>query len=73
MVAQTGKFPHTHFAPGKRIFIVLKDGTKIIDKFVERRATRIITEKHQIHTSKLKSVIYVKHRPTTDSKGEVSK
>lgn len=62
MVALTGKFPHTHFARGKRIKIVLRDGTIIIDKFVERRERFIITENHRVSTKGLKSVGYFKNR-----------
>lgn len=33
------KFPHTHFSRGKRLRIVLRDGSVLFGKFYERHAT----------------------------------
>ena len=35
---------HTSTYKGKRILIILKDGTKIVDKFKDKKAHYIITE-----------------------------
>lgn len=60
MIALTGKYPHTHFHAGKRIKITLRDGTEIVDKFVETRSRYLVTENHRIRTSELKAVTYAK-------------
>jgi hypothetical protein len=35
------KFPHTHFNRGQRLRIVLRDGTVLMRRFVERRGRSI--------------------------------
>lgn len=56
-----GSCPHTHFATGARLLIVLRDGTRIVDRFVERNSRFLVTRRHRIATSDLKSVVYAKH------------
>lgn len=35
---------HHRFTKGKRVFITLRDGTKIIDKYVSSNSSKIILE-----------------------------
>lgn len=36
--------PHTSCRKGKRVVVTLQDGTRIIDKFVERKGKGIVLE-----------------------------
>jgi hypothetical protein len=63
------KFPHTHFSRGQRLRIVLRDGTVLMRRFVERRgrsikvATMGTGEHEEIATRLLKGVSIYK-RPS---------
>lgn len=37
--------PHTSTYKGKTVFIILRDGTQIIDKFLDKKAGVVILEK----------------------------
>lgn len=36
--------PHTSCKKGKRVIVTLKDGTRILDKFVEKKSKGIVLE-----------------------------
>ena len=36
--------PHTSCAKGKRVLVILKDGRRIVDKFVERKGNAVVLE-----------------------------
>jgi hypothetical protein len=38
--------PHTSVKKGKRVFIILRDGTKLVDKFLDHKSGHVILEKH---------------------------
>lgn len=38
--------PHTSTYKGKTVFIILRDGTEIIDRFVDKKAGTVILEKY---------------------------
>jgi hypothetical protein len=42
------KKPHTHAPRGKRIRVVLKDGTEFVDKFLERRSKQIVFSERSV-------------------------
>lgn len=44
------KFPHTHYPKGKRVFVKLRDGSRVVDKFVQRRQRAVILETCSIAT-----------------------
>jgi hypothetical protein len=52
---------HTSTYKGKKILIILKDGTKIIDRFKDKKSGTIITENHgKIKTSLVKAMTIYK-------------
>lgn len=52
---------HTSTYKGKRILIILKDGTKIVDKFKDKKSGMIITENHgKIRTNTVKAMTIYK-------------
>ncbi len=53
---------HTHFYRGKKVRAVLRDGTVIVGKFVERTRAHIIIDNCKILTRTLKSVGFAKER-----------
>lgn len=53
--------PHTHFSRGKRVRVVLRDGTAIIGKFLERTSLYVVLDSGRIRTNRLKSVTLAKH------------
>lgn len=70
MTALTGKFPHTHYPRGKKVKVTLRDGTVIIDKFVERRERFVVTENHKLMTKDLKAMSYFKNREQSTNKAD---
>lgn len=40
---------HTGCHPGKRVMVILRDGTRFVDKFVERTKTQVVFENHTVH------------------------
>lgn len=63
------KTPHTHFRRGKRVFLILRDGRRITDKFVERTARHVVLENHKIQTAQLRSMSF--HRWDTANEGRL--
>lgn len=54
--------PHTSVRQGKRVRIVLKDGTILIEKFMGHKSGKIILEKHTIPTIAVRAFsIYKNH------------
>ncbi len=52
---------HTSTYKGKRILIILKDGTKLIGKFKDKKSGYIITEEHgRISTDTVKAMTICK-------------
>lgn len=41
-----GSTTHTSARKGKRVIVTLKDGTRFVDKFVERTGKGVVLEKH---------------------------
>ena len=52
--------PHTHFPRGRRVRVVLRDGTVIVGKFMERTSRHIVLDSHRIRTNTLRSVTYAR-------------
>jgi len=46
---------HTDFRKGIRLFIILRCGGYIVDRFVESKGGRIITDNHSIEINKIRS------------------
>jgi hypothetical protein len=63
------KFPHTHFSRGQRLRIVLRDGTVLVRRFVDRRGRHIEVadvdtgSRERIPTRSLKVVSIYKGAP----------
>lgn len=56
---------HTSTYKGKRILIILKDGTKIVDKFKDKKSGWIITENHgKFSTNQVKAMTIYKQQGT---------
>jgi hypothetical protein len=54
---------HTHCRRGKRVMVVLSDGTRFIDKFLDNKGTIIEFENHRVRTEHVRSfVIYKPNR-----------
>jgi len=52
---------HTSTYKGKRILLILKDGTKLIGKFKEKKSGAVFTEEHgRIPTSQIKAMTICK-------------
>ena len=43
------KLGHTGCHPGKKVLVILRDGTRIVDKFRDRTKTHVILDNHKIH------------------------
>lgn len=56
------KTPHTSFPKGKRVIVGLKDGTKIVDKFIRRDKSRkiVVLENQTIELKKIRFMGYYK-------------
>lgn len=55
-------FPHTNYPKGKRVRIVLRDGSVIIDKYIEKTGKFIITENHRLRGRDIKAMSDYKER-----------
>jgi hypothetical protein len=52
---------HTSTYKGKRILIILNDGTKLVGKFKEKKSGAVYTEEHgRISTSNMKAMTIFK-------------
>lgn len=46
---------HTSFKRGKRVYLILTDGTAFVTKFIERRSKYILTEAGKYLNSQVRS------------------
>jgi len=54
---------HTSTYKGKKVYIVLKNGTKFVDKFVDKKSGYVITEKNgKIKKSTMKTMTIFKNQ-----------
>lgn len=53
---------HHGFKKGKNIFIILRDNTEIIDKFIDSTSQYIILENHKIKWSDIRATTINKNR-----------
>jgi hypothetical protein len=51
---------HTSTYKGKRILVILKDGTKIVDKFKDKKSGYVYTDSHKIPTKSIKAMTICK-------------
>ena len=56
------KTPHSSCRRGKRVLVILRDGTEIIDKFVERTGKFVILENHKFTVDEIRSFAIYKHQ-----------
>lgn len=61
------KTPHTSAHPGKMVRVVLKDGTVIVDKFVERTGKFVVLRGCKLRGAQIKSLTIYRQ---SQSKGE---
>lgn len=55
---------HTSTYKGKKILIVLKDGTKLVGRFKDKKSGAVITEEHgRIPTDQIKAMTICKQTP----------
>jgi hypothetical protein len=59
-----GSLGHTATARGRRVHIILRDGTKIVDRFVERTKNKwIVLARHgRVHVRDIRSFSDYKHQ-----------
>lgn len=57
------KSPHTSATPGKRVRVVLRDGTVIIDKFRERTGQFVVLACRRLRGREIKSMTYYRQPP----------
>lgn len=50
------KCPHTSCPRGKRVRVVLRDGTIIDDRFLERTAKFVVFDSHRFRVGEIKSL-----------------
>ena len=56
------KTPHTKFAKGRKLHIILKDGTQRIDRYIDRHSKHVeFQESGRIRIADIRSLTYVKH------------
>lgn len=67
---ETMKTPHTAAWRGKRIKVVLRDGTTFVDKFIERTMSHVFFEEHgRFKKSDIRAFIIIKgYHPRRNSK-----
>ncbi len=49
------KTPHTSAKQGKRIKVVMKDGTIFIDKYLGKKSTKVMFDNHTVVRGNIKS------------------
>lgn len=55
--------PHTSTYKGKRVFCVLKNGDKFIDKFKDKKGNYVIFDNHKVVRGDIKVFTIVKGNP----------
>lgn len=53
---------HHGFKKGKKVFVKLKDGTQIIDKFIDSTSQHLILQEHKIKWSNIRCTTISKKR-----------
>jgi hypothetical protein len=63
------RLPHTATYRGRRVFVILKDGRRIVDRFVERTANKyvILQNAGRIHVSDIRAFSDFRHQPRHDA------
>ncbi|MBT5954599.1 hypothetical protein HOG98_07745 [bacterium] len=57
---------HTSTYKGKRVYVLLKDGTRIVDKFKDKKSGYVVLEEHgKIQKSKIKTMTIYRNTPST--------
>ena len=46
--------PHRQVAAGKRVLVILRDGTRFVDRFVEFTNRRLVFREHTIDANQLR-------------------
>lgn len=67
---------HTHFTAGKRVLVILNDGSKHVDKFVERLSKFVVLESlGRVPVKRLKSITIYRQKvsPTNSKEGSYGK
>jgi len=59
---------HTSFKKGKRICLILRNGSTIITKFIEKRSDYIVTSDGDFLNKKIRSCTIAKQTDTTKEK-----
>lgn len=47
---------HKEFQRGTTVFVILRDGTKFVDKYVEAKSGKIILERHVCDVAQVRSI-----------------
>ena len=53
---------HTSTHKGKRVYVILKDGTSFVDKFLDKKARHIHFENQTIKVKDLRSMTIHRHQ-----------
>ncbi|MBT6121248.1 hypothetical protein HOH45_07280 [bacterium] len=57
---------HTSTYKGKRVYVLLKDGTRIVDKFKDKKSGYVVLEEHgKIQKSKIKTMTIYRNTTST--------
>lgn len=64
---------HTSTYKGKRILIILKDGTKIIDKFKDKKSGYVYTENNGKISTKIMKAMTIYKDVTGEKRGQDNK
>lgn len=59
--------PHTSTYQGKRVLVVMKDGTRFVDKFIGKKSTKVEFDNHLIDRGSIKSFTIYKPHPAFKS------
>lgn len=54
------KAPHLSVRQGKRVKVLLRDGSEFIDKFIESKSKYVIFQNRQVNNNKIRSMIIYK-------------
>lgn len=52
--------PHTSCQKGKRVLVRLKNGKRIVGKFIEKKGRYVYLENHKIESGRIKSLTIVR-------------
>jgi len=60
------KQAHSSAPRGKKIRVVLKDGTEFVDKFIERRPSTVVFAEHVVRVGDMKSFTIYREPPVSN-------